>query len=108
MTTYDVDGHQVQFLSSVETVGWVIDNWLDEAEDTDSPARTGVVMTIRPHAAYATVEPFIPWGQVFGIAWEVEPASEPLGRFQEALRQGSLRAEERMAGVEGLAPGPRR
>ena len=107
MTTYDVAGRRATLLGTESSSGWVIDYWLDEGEKPGSPNRTGVVMTMKPGLSYATVEPFLLWGWVYGISWETEPADDPLGRFQEALRQGTLRAQERMSGETGLAPMPR-
>ena len=109
MTTYDVAGRRATLLGTESSSGWVKDYWLDPDEAADSPNRTGTVLTVRPTMSSEGMEPFIGWGSIFAIAWKVAvPAEEPLARFTEALRQGSLRAQERMSGETGLAPMPRR
>lgn len=103
-----VQGRQYELLDTVETPLFVADVWKDPAHAVGHVFATGVVVLVRPHVAYANVEPFIPFGHLYGLAWEVmEMPLDPVARFQEALRQERLRAEERLTGDRGLAPLPR-
>ena len=106
-TNITIDGRSLTLLATVESPMFTQDTWRDPAQPVNDPFAVGVVMLVRPRLALATVNPFIPWGGLYGIAWEVEPPRDPVARFQEAHRQACLRAEERMTGDRGLAPLPR-
>jgi hypothetical protein len=104
----DVQGRRVELLDTMNTALFTADVWRDLGHPLGHVFATGVVLLVRPQLPYATVEPFIPFGHLYGLGWEVEPPLDPVERFQEALRQERLRAEERLTGVTGLAPHPRR
>jgi hypothetical protein len=81
----------------------VVDLWQDPA--SRRPERVHAVVTVRPGINLATAEPFMPaWA---GLAWETDPDPDPRARLVEALRQGHLRARERLTGERGLVPLPR-
>lgn len=90
------DGRFARLLTTVEGDGWVADTW-------DSPAerhggldfRAGVVFTVAPWAK-AGAEPWTPWGSMFAFAVSERPASDPVERFHEALRQEHERARDRL------------
>ena len=81
----------------------VVDLWQDPLGRR--PVRLQAVVTVRVGVCLATAEPFIPeWS---ALAWETDPDPDPRARLVEALRQGHLRARERMTGETGLVPLPR-
>jgi hypothetical protein len=104
-----VQGRRFELLDTVETALFMADVWRDLGHSLGHVFASGVVVLVRPQVAYATVEPFIPFGSLYALGWEVaEMPTDPVDRFQEALRQERLRAEERLTGATGLAPLPRR
>lgn len=105
-----VQGRHFVLLDTVETPLLVADVWRDLGHSLGHVFGTGVVVLVRPQVPYATVEPFIPFGHLYGLGWEVEQMpQDPVERFHEALRQERLRAQERLTGTTGLATtSPRR
>lgn len=81
----------------------VVDLWEDPLGRR--PRRLQAVVTVRPGISLATAEPFL--SEWSALAWETDPDPDPRARFIEALRQGHLRARERLTGETGLVPLPR-
>jgi len=90
--------HHAWWRDSWAIPGAVVDLWETTDQPTNSIFRTGLVVTVRTGQEIAAA-PFFPWGSVYGYAVVAEPASDPLGRFREAMRQEHARHEDRESNV---------
>ena len=89
-----IEGKLVRLLGTRTAPGCLIDLWETPGEAPGSIFRTWLVVSVRTGQEQAA-EPFHQWADVEGYAVVAEPASDPLERFREALRQARVRHEER-------------
>ncbi|MDQ1626404.1 MAG: hypothetical protein QOI54_148 [Actinomycetota bacterium] len=94
-----IQGKRVRLLDTWAIPGAVIDLWEWPDLAPGAILRTGTIVTVRTGQEIAA-EPFHGWAGTTGYAVVTEPASDPLERLQEAVRQAHRRHEYRHADAQ--------